>query len=127
MLNRDSLDYFNDISYTCLTHEDSFELPRRWYHSTSKRARICCKWRNIRLTEEMAKKPEKLEAAVFRSFNLQLVTPQKQLDHKYHSDGFLIDQLQTDVYITFIQAGLKDKWLKKPQDSIHRIANRLSD
>lgn len=106
MLNRDSLDKFNDICQECRSHEDAFDILWKWYQITEQRSRILSKWKNIRLSEEMKKKPEELEAVVFRAFVAQFVTLQKQIGQKYHVDGLLFEKLMTAVFIPKIQAEL---------------------
>lgn len=75
MLKGAALDFFDEYQEGCSNHEDSFELLSNWYNS--QRARILSKWKNIRLTEEMAKNPDESEIPVFRGFVAQVVTLQK--------------------------------------------------
>lgn len=86
---------------------------------------ILTKWQGMRLSEEMAKKPDESEISVFRTFIEKIVTLQKQLDSRYQGDGFLIDQLLSSIGISEIQDSVKDIIPLKSSNYICRIANRL--
>lgn len=82
MLKGDALDFFDDYQEGCTSYEDAFTLLRNWYLSAEQRARVLAQWQNLRLSKEMAKRPDDSEVSVFRSFVAKLVTLQKQLDRK---------------------------------------------
>lgn len=81
----------------------------------------------MRLSAEMRKNPELSEQEVFSTFTALLRTLQKQLDKKYHGDGYLVERLLTPVDITSIQDAIKDRMPRSAQQATHRISNRLSD
>lgn len=79
------------------------------------------------LTKSMAEKPSELEVYVFRSFVERLMSFYKQLDHSYHTDGFLCDRHLTAVDIPAIHTTLCDRMPRSSQQAVQRVANQLSD
>lgn len=101
-------------------------MMRKWYHRTEQWERILTEWQQLRLYEEMSKRPYESEVAVFRWFVARFITLQKQIYSKYQGDGYLVDRLLTTVDIPEIQASLKDRMPRNAQTAIHRISTQLS-
>ena len=68
------LDFFDDYQERCTSHGEALDMLRTWYHSTEQRARILVEWHTMRLSEEMEKRPDESEVAVFRTFVARLIT-----------------------------------------------------
>lgn len=56
-----------------------------------------------------------------------IVALKKHLKVQYHGDGYLLDQLLTEMKVPEMQAELCDRMPRKDQHAIHRKENRLSD
>lgn len=102
-------------------------MLRQWYQMTEQSARILTERQQLRISEEMKKRPDESEVSVFWWFVPRLITLQEQLDSKYQGDRYLVDRITTTVDIPDIQASLKYRIPRKAQTAIHLISNRLSD
>lgn len=127
MLDGDALDYYSRIAASCATYGDAKSALRRWYNSDEKRARILTAWKSLVFSEEMSKRPDDSEVAVFRDFVARLMALQKQLDTSYHADRFLRDRLLTAVDLPALQTTLRDRIPRSSHQAVQRIANQLSD
>lgn len=74
MLNGAGVDLFYEYKERRSNYEHAFELIRNWYFSYEQRARVISKFKNVRFTEEMAKKPYESEMTEFRAFVAHLFT-----------------------------------------------------
>lgn len=119
--------FFNPHGRTCRTYEDCSLTLRKRYTNCDKRARILAQCKGIRFSEKLSKIPNSSEMEVFLNFTAILSNLQKQLDTPYHADRYFSYQLLTAVDMPDIQAILRDLLPRTSEQSIARIANRMSE
>lgn len=121
------LNFFNSKGRMDKTYEDGALTLRRQYNSRDKRSRIMSRWQTMRLSEDMAKTPDRSQMEVFLDFIADLVEPLKQLDSNYHVERYLTDQILNTFDVQSIQIFLRNRIPRTYDQAINRIANGLSD
>lgn len=81
----------------------------------------------MKINKSMYEKPSLPEVLVFRTFGARLISLQKKVNRKYHTDGFLRDLFLTAVEVPAIQVSLRDHIPRSSNQALNRVANQLSD
>lgn len=127
MLSGDTLLYYLGHVKHCTPYEEAIIGLRLWYNNADKRARILKKWLSLHLTEKFMNTPDDFEAGTFQKFVTKLMSLQKQLNRKYHSNRCLRDRLMTAIDIPSIQASMRVLIPRTEQQPTNLIVNRLSE
>lgn len=101
--------FFNVHGKHCQYYKDAVSLLGKRYNRSDKSSRILTRWKNLRISEEIEKRPGLSKMKVFLESTDECIEPKKKLDIQYHADRFMREQLLMTTHIPSVKIMLRNR------------------